>query len=463
MILLLLLLMVMPAHAQVADGQAVNQTITNNAFLKRSVDDVGLGRYTLQNTNPVSGAAILNLQREVNSTSYFTGKPANGVYNLLPLWNNNDVGSSTDNLKGRADLLTAKFNGATGHGHTGASGDGPQITNAGISSSAAIARNKLSLGVSYQVVTNDAFGVMSGVSPGTSGYVLTSDGTQWISAPAASAPPTILTFTEQISDPSPPSAGFLKLYAKTDDKFYQEDSTATVTQVGTGGGGGGGGVVRFAQNGGLSVTTDIDSPHRFSAAASIATVSVAILNSGTSGTTSFTVNQYRAGSLLTSVTGSVASAAGAPYAGPVTLSSALSVITDDLISVDLNAVATASENISIEIDSGSMTGPTGPPGSAGTMGIYALSTKTANYTALLSDDVILCDATGGSFTITLPTAVGVGHKGKFYNIKQIDSSGNKITIMPFGGELIDKETSQTLDSFPDSITIVSDNANWYIL
>jgi len=47
------------------------------------------------------------------------------------------------------------------------------------------------------------------------------------------------------------------------------------------------------------------------------------------------------------------------------------------------------------------------------------SVKTANYTALITDDVILCDASAGGFTVTLPTSASV--KGKRFLIKKVAS------------------------------------------
>lgn len=206
--------------AQVFNGQAVNATITNNAYWKRNVDDTGFGIYTLGNTNASSGTTINNLQAEENACASYTGMPVNSAYNVRPSWSNNDVGSSTDTLRTRADLITAKFNSTAGHKHTGASGDAPQLTDASLSSSAAISRSKIAAGPTGQIVYNDpSTGLLSSeasvpvtqggtgqasltlnnvilgngtsgvqfVAPGANGNVLTSNGTTWLSqAPSAS-------------------------------------------------------------------------------------------------------------------------------------------------------------------------------------------------------------------------------------------------------------------------------------
>jgi len=53
--------------------------------------------------------------------------------------------------------------------------------------------------------------------------------------------------------------------------------------------------------------------------------------------------------------------------------------------------------------------------------------------------VILVDASANPVTVTLPTASE--NSGKFYIIKKIDNSGNKVTIVPTSNELIDGKES----------------------
>lgn len=86
--------------------------------------------------------------------------------------------------------------------------------------------------------------------------------------------------------------------------------------------------------------------------------------------------------------------------------------------------------------------------------------KTSAYTATQSDDVILCS--GSAFTVTLYTAVG--NTGRQLTIKKTDSSlSNVITIDGDGSETIDGVTSTTLNTQYESVTLVSDGANWQIV
>jgi hypothetical protein len=92
----------------------------------------------------------------------------------------------------------------------------------------------------------------------------------------------------------------------------------------------------------------------------------------------------------------------------------------------------------------------------------SVTTKTANYTATNTDNLILCDASGGSFTVTLPSAaVSLGHT---YNIKKIDSSANTVMIMPNGSDVIDNSPDVIETIQYQSYQIVSDGTtNWWVI
>lgn len=82
--------------------------------------------------------------------------------------------------------------------------------------------------------------------------------------------------------------------------------------------------------------------------------------------------------------------------------------------------------------------------------------KTANYTATAADQTI--DCTANTFTITLPTAVGI--TGRIYTVK--NSGVGSITIDPNGAQTIDSLATATVVSGA-SITTMSNGANWIII
>jgi hypothetical protein len=90
-----------------------------------------------------------------------------------------------------------------------------------------------------------------------------------------------------------------------------------------------------------------------------------------------------------------------------------------------------------------------------------LRTKTSGYTATATDYTILCNASGGAFTITLPAAAS--HTGRIYYIKKIDSSANTVTVDGNSSETIDDGLTAVLTVQYESITIQSDGSEWWIL
>ena len=92
-------------------------------------------------------------------------------------------------------------------------------------------------------------------------------------------------------------------------------------------------------------------------------------------------------------------------------------------------------------------GPAGPTGPAGTNAFgnpVTVSTKTTNYTLMVTDFVILGDCTSAAFTLSLPTAAsGIG---RIFFMKKIDSTSNVLTVQANGSELIDGNNTFLLPS-----------------
>lgn len=98
----------------------------------------------------------------------------------------------------------------------------------------------------------------------------------------------------------------------------------------------------------------------------------------------------------------------------------------------------------------------GPTNLSGTFSVpYAA--KTGAYTLTESDYAI--NITSGTFTVTLPTAVGIA--GRVYVIK--NSGTGNITVDANGSQTLDGSTTVTLYARYSSITIQSDGANWVII
>ena len=82
-------------------------------------------------------------------------------------------------------------------------------------------------------------------------------------------------------------------------------------------------------------------------------------------------------------------------------------------------------------------------------------------TALITDDLILVNASAGTVTVNLPAASTV--PGKVYVIKKIDSSVNIMTIDPNGSETIDGLATMVIAIQYEALKIVSDGSVWWII
>jgi hypothetical protein len=84
------------------------------------------------------------------------------------------------------------------------------------------------------------------------------------------------------------------------------------------------------------------------------------------------------------------------------------------------------------------------------------STKTGNYTATASDQVIFINASS-NLTLTLPSSSGL--LGKMYAIFNI---GTKLlTILTTSGQTINGGSSMTIPGGYYSLQIFSDGSNWF--
>ncbi|KKK52529.1 hypothetical protein LCGC14_3104000 [marine sediment metagenome] len=95
--------------------------------------------------------------------------------------------------------------------------------------------------------------------------------------------------------------------------------------------------------------------------------------------------------------------------------------------------------------------------SVGATSTWQVNTVTVDTTLTTLFSVVLCDASGGALTITLPAASG--NDGKWYRIKKIDSSVNTVTV----DGTIDDDVSAVLTDQYEAITIAADASKWHIL
>jgi hypothetical protein len=92
---------------------------------------------------------------------------------------------------------------------------------------------------------------------------------------------------------------------------------------------------------------------------------------------------------------------------------------------------------------------------------YTVTSQTTTYSILTTDAVVLLSDAGASFTATLPTAVGV--TGKKYILKKTNSSTNTVTIATTSSQTIGSiGTTRKLCTQDETWVVYSDGSNWQI-
>jgi|GEM_PF-574118 len=91
---------------------------------------------------------------------------------------------------------------------------------------------------------------------------------------------------------------------------------------------------------------------------------------------------------------------------------------------------------------------------------------TQVHDVLSNDHILLCDVTGGSVTLNLPSAAACS--GRLYTVRKLSTNPpplvNQVVINATGGSLIENSATYVLqDFFPEAMVLISDGAKWWIL
>lgn len=98
---------------------------------------------------------------------------------------------------------------------------------------------------------------------------------------------------------------------------------------------------------------------------------------------------------------------------------------------------------------------------AGGSSSYTIGTYNTSGSNIITTDVALCDSSSdSSFTVTLPTAVGVNDK--IYKIKKIDGGIIRVRVLTTLSQTIDGEPYYDITNKNDFISCMSDGSNWRI-
>jgi hypothetical protein len=90
-----------------------------------------------------------------------------------------------------------------------------------------------------------------------------------------------------------------------------------------------------------------------------------------------------------------------------------------------------------------------------------IDTVTGAHALIGNNSTLLCNATGGAFTVTLPVAAA--HPGRVFTIKKIDASVNAVTIDGDGAETIDGAATYALTAQWQSVVLQCNGTSWFVL
>ena len=93
--------------------------------------------------------------------------------------------------------------------------------------------------------------------------------------------------------------------------------------------------------------------------------------------------------------------------------------------------------------------------------LLTVRTITASDSVQFTDQAILCDASGGALTVTLPVASD--NLGRTLRIKKSDSTAAIVSVAPTGSDLIDGNASVDMPRPYTALLLVSDASNWWII
>lgn len=149
--------------------------------------------------------------------------------------------------------------------------------------------------------------------------------------------------------------------------------------------------------------------------------------------------------------------------GLTSTNSVINVIGGDGITSNANEIEVTVDNSTIELSASDGSGAVRVKDGGITEAKRSRTVETITSGKIADKDITLVNATSGNINVTLPENGGTVGAGRIMVVKRIDSSGNTVIVQRETADTIDGATNVQLYHIYETMTFVSDGANWFII
>ena len=149
--------------------------------------------------------------------------------------------------------------------------------------------------------------------------------------------------------------------------------------------------------------------------------------------------------------------------GDISASRTFDIVGGDGITVGADEIEVTVDDTTVELSASDGTGAVRVKDGGITEAKRTRTIETITSDKTADKDVTLINAASGNVTLTLPENGGTVGSGRVMVVKRVDSSANSVVVQRETADTIDGSTNIQLYHIYETMSFVSDGANWYII
>ena len=149
--------------------------------------------------------------------------------------------------------------------------------------------------------------------------------------------------------------------------------------------------------------------------------------------------------------------------GDISTSRTFDIVGGDGITVGADEIEVTVDGTTVELSASDGTGAVRVKDGGITEAKRTRTIETITSDKTADKDVTLINAASGNVTLTLPENGGTVGSGRVMVVKRVDSSANTVVVQRETADTIDGSTNIQLYHIYETMSFVSDGANWYII